>query len=312
MSSKRAPRGLTKAQVKLRERGIGASEVGAILGVDPRTAPLDVYARKVGLAPAEDSANEPQYVRMGRRLEGVLLDEYEFVLGVAVRRRVGTLAHPSVPWALCSPDGLTEPRADVGPHGVECKQRHWGQLQGWGPAGSGEVPPAVWAQCGWSMFVVDAPRWDVVAFLGGEFRVYHVDRDRELEAKVVEKVGEFWHQHIEKRQPPSLTADPEAGRRYLSALFPRQLTEDVLPATPEQVKLLRDYQRARELRDQYKDEAARIEVELLAAIGEHKGIEDPEKGGLRLTWTAVPPARVEAYDRRAYRKVTLTTTKRGK
>jgi putative phage-type endonuclease len=301
--------GLTKEQKRARRFGVGASEVGAILGLDPYTAALDVFSEKVGLVDEksgpEGEKEEKQYLRMGRRIESVLLDEYEHEMACDVQRGVGTLVHPVNPWALCSPDALVPVEVK---RGVECKNRHWRNRDGWGPAGSDEVPASVFAQCAWSMFVVDVDRWDVVAYLGGDFRVYHIHRDRELEENLVERVRVFWEEHVQKQRAPSLTENPDAGKRYLSRLFPQSLDATLVKADAKHDELLHQYASYKVLERDAEKQAKQVEVQLLAAIGQHAGIVC--KDGLRLTWTSVKESRVEAHTRAGYRRPFLYQPKK--
>ena len=55
--------------LKLRQRGIGSSEVGSILGVNPYETPYMYWCRKLGLVerPAENAA-----MKLGHLLEGAV------------------------------------------------------------------------------------------------------------------------------------------------------------------------------------------------------------------------------------------------
>jgi putative phage-type endonuclease len=90
-----------------RRTGIGGSEVAAVLGLNPHSRPIDVWARKVGIA-SDFAGNDA--TRWGQVLEPLIADEYQ-------RRRGGAAhchldgpfdvgRHPTRPWQLYSIDRL--------------------------------------------------------------------------------------------------------------------------------------------------------------------------------------------------------------
>ena len=62
-----------------RNRGIGASEVAAVMGLSSWASPYSLWARKRGLA--TDELANPVAASWGLKLERVVADEYELVRG---------------------------------------------------------------------------------------------------------------------------------------------------------------------------------------------------------------------------------------
>lgn len=69
--------------LEYRKSGIGASEVGAVLGVCPWKSPVDVWLEKTGRAPAFSGNNATYW---GNLLEDLVAKEYAKQVGMKVRR----------------------------------------------------------------------------------------------------------------------------------------------------------------------------------------------------------------------------------
>ena len=94
---------LTPAQLELRKTGWGGSEIGALLGVDPFSGPLDVYLKKT----------EPDWVappnadmERGTFLEDGVAEWYAFRTGTKLERIDETMRHKTRPLVLATPDRL--------------------------------------------------------------------------------------------------------------------------------------------------------------------------------------------------------------
>ena len=91
---------LTPEQIAERRNGIGASEVAAVLGIDPFKTAIDVWAEKTGRRPHEELAKIPRLPRnepmtkpvwdpvwFGIRGEQEVADAFTAATGKALRRR---------------------------------------------------------------------------------------------------------------------------------------------------------------------------------------------------------------------------------
>src|SRR5262245_42442218 len=87
-----------------RNKGIGASEAAAIVGLSPWESPLAVYARKVGVL--ETVKEETEAMRWGALLEPLILTEFGIETGREVVRAGKLLRSVERPWQLATLDGL--------------------------------------------------------------------------------------------------------------------------------------------------------------------------------------------------------------
>ena len=93
---------------------------------------------------------------------------------------------------------------------LECKTANPFAQQEWGEAGSDQVPMGYLAQCIWYMAITNIEHTDLAVLFGNsDFRIYHIERDKEIEALVLEKASDFWINHVLSDIPPSMqtTAD---------------------------------------------------------------------------------------------------------
>jgi len=90
---------LTAEQLDERRHGIGGSDAGAILGVNPYRTPLQVWLEKTGKAEPDDLSDN-EAVTWGNVLEDTIAREYSRRTGHRVQRRNATLTHRECPWML--------------------------------------------------------------------------------------------------------------------------------------------------------------------------------------------------------------------
>jgi len=188
-----------------RRRGIGGSDVAAILGLSSWRTPLDVYLDKTGQRVDHDTDNPAMY--WGRTLEPVIRQHYADTTGRNVIHPNGILTHPKHDFMLANVDGLTE-------DGRVFEAKTARTAQGWGEQGSDEVPDAYALQVQHYMAVTGLPVADIAVLIGGsDFRVYHVEADPDLQADMIQEESEFW-QHVIEQRPPEPVSFAEVVQRW--------------------------------------------------------------------------------------------------
>jgi putative phage-type endonuclease len=269
---------LTAEQVAIRARGVGASEVAAIVGVSPHgTTAHDVWLRKVGLA----EERENSAMRWGRRVEATIADWYADTYGVTLTEP-GTLVHPHHSWALATPDRVVD-----GAGLLEIKARaHWMRPQ-YGEPGTDRMLHADLVQVQWQMFVASAPCADLaVSFGNGEPLVYGTAYDSELIDELFERVRAFWHRYVLAGVEPPAT--PAERLETLAGRYPESYGETIA-APVEAARWVEQYRMARkaiQYAERQRDEAR---AELCAMLGDAEGLEGD---GFRVTWKSTSPRRV--------------------
>lgn len=189
-----------------RRRGIGASDIAAVLGISQWTTPLELYLDKRGELPPKE---EDPVLRRGRRLEPMVLEFYAEETGHAVTRQQDRVIGTE-PWMMATLDGFdSTARAPV-----EAKTVNAFAAQEFGDSWSDEVPLAYAAQCHWQMMLTGADTGYLAALIGSDdFRIFEIRRDKELEQLLVARARDFW-KRVTDGTPPEPTSNTDVSLLY--------------------------------------------------------------------------------------------------
>ena len=86
---------------------------------------------------------------------------------------------------------------------MDAKTRRY--RRGWGDSGTTDVPLDVEIQMRVYMEIFDAPYWDIATLFSlDDFRVYRLERDKELGGSILDAAEEWWEKYVESEVPPSV------------------------------------------------------------------------------------------------------------
>lgn len=246
---------LTAEQHAARATGLGGTDSAAVCGLNPYKTPLDVYLEKIGQA---DPIEENERMRWGNLLENVVAQEYAHRTGRQVRRRNQTFRHKKHPFMVGNID-----RDVVGERRLlECKTADKWTLSQWGEPGSDEVPEYYLVQVLHYLAVLDYEVADLAVLIGGnDFRIYTIERDRELEEGLIEREANFWIGHVEPGIAPLPTNNDD-----LKKLWPRD-DGSVIVATPEIVEATARLKALKAALKQGDTEADELALQIRAFMG---------------------------------------------
>ena len=248
-----------------RRKGIGGSDAAAVLGLNPWASPLSVYLSKLGLTEPKE---ENRAMRLGKRMEPVILDEYLRETGGRASLNGRVFRHPDFPEILGTPDALREDESV----GVELKWIGDRSAHFWGESGTDEIPDYYLCQVAVYMAITNRGAWDLAAIIGGrDLRVYRIERNLELEAELLARLRAFWRDHILAQVPPEVDGSADA-RRWIEARFPRQRAT-LRPATAQEELWARELAAVREAKERVAADEERLRNLLTASIGDAEGIE---------------------------------------
>lgn len=242
-----------------RQRGLGASDAAAALGLSKWKTPYQLFLEKRGeAAPIEES--EP--MRWGKILEPVVLQEYSNRTG----RRIRTFEH-EMHWSKEHPFLFYSPDAKVidEPRNVQAKTAR--TREGWGEPGSDQIPQDYLIQVQHEMLVSVLPVTDVPILFGGQdFALYEVPADRELQQMILEGEHEFW-QRVERGEPPDPVNLNDVNLRYGRRSIPNsmQASSELLEACMRLKALRAESERVKAVADA-------IEVEIKAFLGDNEAV----------------------------------------
>lgn len=201
-----------EAWLKNRTRGIGGSDISAVVGLNPYKTNVDLWMEKTGQTTPED-ISEKDYVKYGTEAECHLreLFKLDFPQYAVDYVENNSFTNSKYPWAVASLDGwLTD---EDGRRGVwECKTTNIlqsMQKEKW----RNQIPMNYYCQCLFYMAVYEAEfcvlkaqlktMFDGVPYL--QTRHYFIERS-EVQADIdylMQKGSEFW-ESVQSGQCPAL------------------------------------------------------------------------------------------------------------
>lgn len=216
--------------LRARKKGIGGSDIGAILGMNPYRSAYAVWAEKLGIIP---EVEDNEAMRQGRDLEEYVARRFEEVSGARVRRVNAIISNSDYPHIACNID-----RSIVGWNaGLECKTASALNEKRFTV---GSFPEHYYAQCVTYMAVMEYRRWYLaVLVLGRDFKVYQLTRipddetpewcessvyvpDAEFES-IREMAIQFW-QYVETKTPPPVDGSKSTSDT-LAAIYPKSVQD---------------------------------------------------------------------------------------
>jgi len=201
---------LTEQQLVERKSGIGGSDIGAILGLNKWTSPLDVYLDKTGQADGPDLSDN-EAVHFGNVLEDTIAQEYARRTGCKVRRRNQRFIHPDHEWMAANIDRSVDGERMI----LECKNSSQWMAGAWGESGTDEVPESYLVQVAWYMAILGYDRANLAALIGGNnLRIYEFDRDYELEKILINRSREFWFNNVLAKVAPAPSCERDLDTLY--------------------------------------------------------------------------------------------------
>ena len=265
--------------LKYRKQGIGGSDAGAICGFNPYQTAMQVYYDKTS-DETEDIDNEA--MRQGREFEEYVARRFAEETGKKVRRANAMFYDEKNPFMLADVD-----RMIVGEKaGLECKIASPFMAEYWK---DDKIPLSYQMQCYHYMSVCNADAWYLAVLIyGREFKVYKLERDKEIIANLIQLEKNFWENHVLARILPepdgSKLADSVIAEYFKSASsvsVPLQGFDDKLKRRQELVGLI----------DKLETEKKQIEQEVKIYLGD---AEVAENQLFRVSWKAVVSNRLDA------------------
>ena len=254
-----------------RRTGIGGSDAAAILGISPWKTPFDVYMEKTGEA-LPVTLSEP--MRWGSLLEGVIASEYARRTDRMVVVPSGPVRHPEHSWMighidrtiLGDPDRILE---------IKCA----GTSRGWGEPGTDEIPQHILCQGHHYLALTDAAICDVAVLIAGnDFRLYHIERDRQIEAELIAYEAAFWHL-VEEQTPPAPSNTQDAVRRWGRLSRPGEVV--ATDRAMLSIETLRQIRETRKSLDETEDQAR---LTVIKTLGENGSTLVSLSGEVLATW----------------------------
>ena len=256
----------------LRNTGIGGSDAGVIMGLNPWKSQYQLWMEKTGQADPEDLSDN-QCVYWGQKNEGNIADWFSEETGKKVER-CGMLQSLEYPWMLANVDRLI-----VGEDaGLEIKTAGVSQYRKWK---DDEIPDAYYCQCLHYMAVTGADYWYIAVLLGGnEARWKRIERNEEDIKTLIEAEKEFWNLVQTQTAPPvdgSLSCSQALAARYADS------RDEEITLPEEADTLIARINVDTEIMDKLKEQISLNQNRLKEMLGD---AEAGRVGSFKVTWKA--------------------------
>ena len=249
---------------------IGGSQAAAACGICPYTSRFTLYHQLRG-TPLDVVETEP--MRVGKRYEAALLDDYEDRSGRSVRHWPQTISvvHPDIPWMSCTPDALQwcDRRQSAGLG--QCKWVGERMAHQWPesddePGKLQSIPDHVMCQVQHEMTVCGSDWTTVVVMIGGQKLLWlDVEYDAELAAQITRAEEQLLDDVKHGREPQADGSESTAA--MIRALYPRD-NGTTITLGPEWQALAARLDADKEAASELAERIAGYETQLKAAIGE--------------------------------------------
>ena len=252
-----------------RRRGIGGSDIAAIMGLSPWKTAFRVYQEKRREV-ADWQGNES--TDWGQRLEPMIRQWYSDTTGRPVRVPDKILVHEKHPFMFASLDGFTDDKRIV-----EIKTARSGH--GWGEAGTDEIPDYYALQVQHYMIVTGFEVSDIpVSISGGPPEMYEVPADRELQELIIEAAAAFWKQ-VEAGIPPEPTCYADAVAR-----FGKSKAEGIIIASEGTAGDIIKLKDVRSIQKDLEAQEEELKSRIILALGERGDIISDMEGNYLVTY----------------------------
>lgn len=184
----------------LRSKGLGGSEIAAVVGLSPWVSRYALYHRKRGGLPEQPRSERFDW---GHRLEPVICQvwaEGHDMLDVA---QAGTYRHAERDWQLANVDRLLfDDEFLPNPVGIlEAKTADKYDAHEWGH-GPEDIPPYYRCQVLWYMDVLGVPVGHLAVLIGGsDYREYVIPYAAEEAEWLREEGRKFWQDVLDGNRP---------------------------------------------------------------------------------------------------------------
>lgn len=265
--------------LKLRKRGIGGSDAGAVCGLNPYSSPMKVFRDKTT---DEVKEMDNEAIRIGHDLEQYVAERFMEATGLKVRRSNYMYRSQEHPYMIADVDRLV-----IGEDaGLECKTASAYQSDKWA---DGSVPLHYLVQCYHYMAVTGKRAWYIAAVILGREFVYHkLSWDDALIQRLIEVEGEFWNHHVLANVIP----DPD-GSKVCDSVLEQYFHTAKKASTIELVgfddKLARREQLLADI-EELQSEQKQIEQEIKLFMQDN---ELAANGNYRVSWSNVETIRLD-------------------
>ncbi|MEN3133305.1 lambda-exonuclease family protein [Bacillus cereus] len=220
--------------LELRRKGIGGSDLAAVLKLSDWNSPMSIYLDKIG-----ELKEKPQseYAYWGNVLEDIVAREFMKRTGLKVRRKNEMLRSKKYPFMMANIDREVIGRKE----GLECKTTTEYKRSEWK---GDNVPKQYILQCQHYMAVTGYEKWHIAVLIGGNtFEFKTIERDEDIINMAIEECEVFWNSYVSKRIPPAIDGS-KSTTDALKEMYEKSIKDDHIILPTDSSKYANGYQLA--------------------------------------------------------------------
>lgn len=276
--------------LKLRNNGIGSSEVATVLGLNPFETPYRLWRRKKGI---DTPPEETFAMRAGHYLEDAVARFYADETGATIIKNSSGdwfYINDLRPYMQVSPDRTGWPKGarhnESNKIIVECKTT---QLS----VDADDVPDHWYLQLQYQLGVSETEHGALAWFSRGrDFGYKELDFEEGIFKFITNRLDEFWERYIIGDEIPPDINDTDTLLRYPSHISGKRFTADITLA--DRIAELKGIKKEISALDLRKKE---IETEVKMAFSDSEAMYDAH-GNIIATWKAQKPS--QKFDEKAF------------
>lgn len=291
-----------EAWLKSRQKGIGGSDIGTLMGHNPYNTRLNVYLSKHDSSPSEIPDNP--FMKAGRFLEGAIGDLYADSTGYEVVEDKSIFIHKKYPFLLASVDRIIKKKMPDGSYsyGILEIKNIGGDSKSWI---TNKPPLMYYDQLQHYLSVLDLEWGAIAALVGGQdFQIHPYKRDDAYVEKMALTAKDFWENNVMMGIPP----DPETSEDVL-LYYPEALDGVKKQASQEDMVMHQRLQKVNADLNDLSTEKKSLEAKLKAAIGNAEMIVDAQ-GKPLVSWKNQTPKYPNYFDVIGFQKADPETYKK--
>ena len=190
--------------LRWRTTGIGGSDAGTVLGVNPYKTKRELFYEKTGVQPIKPKDNDSLPLRWGHALEETVAEEFSRQTGLRVYEVKEMYQHPLYPFMLANVDRFIDlPDGSVGI--LECKTANINSKSKWEDGG---VPFHYECQVRHYMAVMNINVAYVACLFDNNsdnMAIRKIERDIDFEKEIIAAEMDFWNNYVMTNTPPPFT-----------------------------------------------------------------------------------------------------------
>jgi len=263
---------------QMRRSGIGGSDVGSIIGVNPWRTALDVFLDKTGQSP-DFEPNED--MELGTALEPYIVSRYEKLTGLKCVEQQGMwregVVVANVDRIVDMGDGRTQAPDGriISKRIVECKTSNYDWEDG--------VPQSYICQVQWYMGPFpEVESCDVVVYFKhrktDRVQIFNIKRDDEVYAVLLKKATEFWEKYVKTGIMP-----PPETEKDCKFLYKQGKKATSVEANEKAQKAYDECKKLSEEIDALEEKLGKAKAVIMAEMKANEILKD-KKGKVLVTW----------------------------